>query len=80
MPGGGYDTRLPAPSAREVLARMERRMAFKDAEIALAVEKHAAGLDAFLSWNAKHFAGKLSVPAMTPGEWLRQCPRRRKRG
>lgn len=78
VPGGGYDTHLPAPAVRDVLARMEKGMALKDAEIALAVEQHAANLTAFLSWNAKHFAGKLSVPAVTPREWLRSGAARRK--
>lgn len=80
VPGGGYDTQLPAPLVRDVLARMEKGMALKDAEIALAVEQHAAGLKAFVSWNAKHFAGRLSVPALTPREWLRGRPAGRKRG
>jgi predicted nucleic acid-binding protein len=79
VPGGGYDTRLPAPTVREVLARMEKRMALKDAEIAHVAEQHAASLSAFVSWNAKHFAGKLSVPALTPREWLRRGRVRRKR-
>ena len=79
VPGGGYDTQLPAPAVRDVLARMEKGMALKDAEIALAVEQHAASLQAFVSWNAKHFAGKLSVPALTPREWLRGRPARRQR-
>ena len=77
VPGAGYDVRLPAPHAREILTKMERRMALKDAEIALIVDQHAASLTAFLSWNAKHFAGKLAVPALTPREWLarRRRPR-----
>lgn len=79
VPGGGYDTRLPAPTVREVLTRMEKRMALKDAEIALAVEQQAANLSAFVSWNAKHFAGKLSVPALTPRGWLHRGTGRRKR-
>ncbi len=80
VPGGGYDTRLPAPTVRDILTQMEQRMALKDAEIALAVQQQAASLSGFLSWNAKHFAGKLSVPALTPREWLRRLagrPRRR---
>lgn len=72
VPGSGYDTQLPAPTARRVLERMEKRMGLKDAEIALMVEQHAASLTAFISWNAKHFAGKLPVPALTPRAWLRQ--------
>jgi len=71
VPGAGYDTRTAGTSAGELLSRMEKRMAFKDAEIALTVEQHAAAASAFLSWNAKHFAGRLPVPAVTPREWLR---------
>ena len=77
VPGGDYETRLPAPTVRELLARMEKRMALKDAEIALAVEQHAAVLSAFVSWNAKHFVGKLGIPALTPREWLRRADRRK---
>lgn len=79
VPGGGYDTRLPAPTVRDVLTKMEKRMALKDAEIALVVEQHAANLSAFVSWNARHFAGKFSVPALTPREWLRRSRPRRRR-
>jgi hypothetical protein len=80
VPGGGYDTRLPDPTAREVLARMEKGMALKDAEIALVVDHNAASLDAFLSWNARHFAGRLTIPALTPQQWLRRPMRRPRRG
>jgi hypothetical protein len=79
VPGGDYETRLPAPTAQELLARMEKRMALKDAEIALVVGQHAAALSAFVSWNAKHFVGKLGVPSLTPREWLRREAGRRKR-
>ena len=80
VPGGGYSVRLPAPLARDILTNMEKRMALKDSEIALVVDQNAAGLTAFLSWNAKHFVGKLPVPALTPREWLRRGAGRRKRG
>ncbi len=72
VPGASYDMRLPAPTVHDVVAKMEKRMALKDAEIALVVEQHAATLSAFVSWNAKHFDGKLAVPALTPREWLRR--------
>ena len=80
VPGGDYETRLPSPTVQELLARMEKGMALKDAEIALVVEQNAAALGAFVSWNAKHFAGRLSIPALTPAEWLRGHARPRKRG
>jgi hypothetical protein len=73
VPGGGDEVRLPDPAAGELLAKMERRMALKDAEIALVVEQHAATLDAFLSWNAKHFADRIPVPALTPRPVVRSC-------
>ena len=79
VPGGDYETRLPAPTVRDLITRMEKRMALKDAEIALIVEQHAA-LSAFVSWNAKHFVGKISIPAVTPREWLRRVAGRRERG
>ena len=50
--------------------RRDRRkdQLLQDAEIALTVEQHAASLNAFVTWNAKHFAGKISVPVLTPRE------------
>jgi hypothetical protein len=79
LPADEDDTRLPAPTAGEVLARMEKRMALKDAEIALAVEQQAATLTAFVSWNAKHFVGKLPIPALTPSQWMAKRARIRQR-
>lgn len=70
VPGGADETRLPAPTAQDVLTRMEKRMAVKDAEIAIVVEQHAQALTAFISWNARHFSGKLPVPALSPRQWL----------
>src|SRR5262249_3064298 len=49
VPSSDYETRLLAPTARELLARMEKRMALKDAEIALMVDQQASGLTAVVS-------------------------------
>jgi hypothetical protein len=70
VPGSGQADRLPAPTADEILARMAKRMALKDAEIALVVDQHATTVSTFVSWNAKHFEGKLAMPALTPRQWL----------
>lgn len=78
VPAAAYDTRLPALTGGAVLAKMEQRLALKDAEIGLVIEQHAATLDAVVTWNAKHFAGKLPVPALTPREWLRRGARGRR--
>ncbi len=76
VPGGDWDSRIPSPTSREILEQMRHRMALKDAEIALLVEEQSPAMEAFVTWNAKHFAGKLSVPVFTPRQWLAR--RRRK--
>lgn len=70
IPAGGEAATIPTFTAADVLRRMEQRMALKDAGIALVVERYAATVTTFLSWNARHFSGKLPVPALTPREWL----------
>lgn len=79
VPASAYETRLPRATAGDLLARMEQRMALKDAEIALSVAQYADNLTAFVSWNAKHFEAKLPVPAITPIDWLRRRPARKRR-
>jgi len=70
VPGCDWDSRLPSPTVRQVLERMEKKMSLKDAETALAVEERASNLEAFVTWNAKHFVKKLSIPALTPSQWM----------
>jgi hypothetical protein len=79
VPAAAYETRLPATTAVELRTRMEQRMALEGAEIALIVALYADNVTAFLSRNAKHFEGKLPVPAMTPSAWLRRRPAGKKR-
>ena len=54
----------------EVLATLCRRFALGDALVAVTLERWAPRAEAFVSWNARHFSGKLTVPALTPVEWL----------
>ncbi|MBY0512462.1 MAG: hypothetical protein K2P78_00955 [Gemmataceae bacterium] len=58
----------------ELLARMAHKMALGDAILAVQVGKHAPAATALLTWNAKHFRGKLAVPVLTPEEWLNLQP------
>ena len=52
------------------LARMqEHRMAFLDALI-LNLAEHAPDVEVFVTWNAKHFRNKSSLPVLTPAEYL----------
>ena len=54
----------------ELVQQMSTQMALGDAVSALQVAKFVPGATHLVSWNARHFRGKLAVPAMTPDEWL----------
>jgi hypothetical protein len=59
----------------ELVQQMSQRMALGDAVQAVQVRRHAPTADCLLSWNSKHFVGKLPIPTYTPEEWLqRQAP------
>lgn len=55
---------------REIVSKMSGRMALGDAVQAVQIERHGPAADCLLSWNAKHFTGKLAVPVQTPADWL----------
>jgi hypothetical protein len=56
----------------EVLAQIGTQMALGDAVMAVQIAKFAPTASALVTWNAKHFRGKLVVPVLTPDEWLQQ--------
>lgn len=58
----------------EVIAQMVRKMSAGDAVMAVQIAKYAPPNAVLVTWNAKHFRGKLTVPVMTPEEWLLQNP------
>ena len=39
---------------------------------AVQIAKYAGSAQCLLSWNARHFQGKLVIPVLTPQEWLNQ--------
>lgn len=52
------------------LARMRQHpIPFLDALIVQLVEQ-VPGVDAFVTWNARHFRGKTALPVLTPAEYL----------
>ena len=55
-----------------LLQTMKHKLAFGDALIADLVHTHRRRIDVFVTWNARHFSGKLPVPALTPQEALAQ--------
>ncbi len=57
---------------QEILDQMTRQMALGDAVQAVQIERFAPQAECLLTWNARHFVGKLVIPVFTPQEWLAQ--------
>ena len=54
----------------EVLALVTARMSLGDALVASALLRWAPAADTFVSWDAKHFEGKLATRVVTPIRFL----------
>lgn len=69
LPGDTEAGLVPA-GAGDLLRQIARRLSFGDALIANSLESWAGDATAFVSWDARHFRGKISPPAITPEEFL----------
>ncbi|HEV3386463.1 MAG TPA: hypothetical protein VG097_16690, partial [Gemmata sp.] len=58
----------------DVVSQMANQMSLNDAVQAVQIRMFVPHADALLTWNAKHFKGKMAVPVLTPEEWLQQQP------
>lgn len=76
-------TLMPSPTAvpdfagcsfDEIVYQMRQKMGLGDAIQAVLIRKFAPAGSTLLTWNAKHFRGKVVVPVLTPEEWLSQQP------
>lgn len=74
LPHASLQSLLPALRTGDLLNIILRKASFGDALIIAAIEKHVAGAVCFVSWNAQHFTGRLSIPALTPREFLKDNP------
>ena len=54
-----------------VFTQLLKKMSFGDALIAGCVEYHGDILEGFVSWNVKHYEGKLNIDVYTPAELLK---------
>lgn len=61
---------LIAAGAEEVLGLVMRKLSFGDALVAHALEAWAPEATTFVSWDARHFRGKIGPRALTPAEFL----------
>lgn len=58
----------------DIMSMIARKMSLGDAVMALQIQDVAISGDLWCTWNAKHFAGKVSIPVLTPAEWLAANP------
>jgi hypothetical protein len=56
----------------ELISQMSSQMSLPDAVQAVQIVRYAPNAACLLTWNAKHFTGKLAIPVLTPQEWLNQ--------
>jgi hypothetical protein len=56
----------------ELITQMSQQMSLADAVQAVQIAHHAPTAICLLTWNARHFVGKLVISALTPDEWLNQ--------
>jgi predicted nucleic acid-binding protein len=71
VPGSGTTNVIPA-TVDQLLTYIGRRMSFGDALVAHSADMWASEAEAFVSWDARHFRGKVRFPALTPREFLQE--------
>ena len=55
---------------QELIDQMSHKMGLGDAVQAVQIARFASASECLLTWNARHFVGKLVVPVLTPKQWL----------
>lgn len=74
IPDPTANTNYASVTIAEVINHLAKQMSLGDAVQAAQISLFAPNADALLTWNAKHFRGKVVVPVLTPEEWLQQQP------
>jgi len=67
LPTSDESARLPILTIKQIMQVIARKVAFGDALIIAFIEK-IEGISIFVSWNAKHFVNRLSIPAVAPSK------------
>ncbi len=74
LPSAAPESLLPAFRTGDLLNIVLRKAGVGDALIIAAIEKHIAAAVHFVSWNAQHFVNRLTIPCLTPREFLKDHP------
>jgi hypothetical protein len=72
LPHSTFESPLPALKTGDLFEIISMKTGLGDALIIRAIEKHIPCAARFVSWNAQHFRGHLSIPTLTPKEFLDQ--------
>jgi len=72
LPTPNLDADYAGCSVGDVLTAMEERMALGDAVNTVQIGKSISPATCLVTWNAKHYHGKLRIPVLTPDEWWQQ--------
>jgi len=70
LPHLDFESLLPALKVGDLFEVISRKVSFGDALIMATIEKCLPGAVRFVSWNAQHFVDRLSIPSLTPKEFL----------
>ncbi len=71
LPSADLESLLPAFKAGDLFNVILRKAGLGDALIIATVEKYFPAVVRFVSWNAPHFVDRVSVPCLTPREFLK---------
>lgn len=70
LPHATLQSPLPALQTQDLFRIISEKASFGDALIIAAIEKYLPQATYFVSWNARHFVGRLAIPSVTPQEFL----------
>jgi len=75
LPAPAFDLIYAGLDYQAVRDRIATRLSIGDAVTALQIEPFIPTATTLLTWNARHFRGKLSIPVLTPEEgWQQNQP------
>jgi hypothetical protein len=69
VPSQDFRTTLPGLRVGEVFDIISHQTAFGDALIAALVNRLRDHVTSFVTWNERHFHGRMSVPVLTPASF-----------
>jgi len=78
LPPLDLETNLPRLLLRTLVSRIAGRCAFGDALVMEAIERYAPQGSLFVTWDAKHFAGRTTMQVATPKQALKAWDARRR--